>query len=260
VSFLPNLDDLPVPILQSSRAVVWNFEERDGKQTKVPYMALRPSTRAAVNNPATWSSFMQACDAVADGNADGVGIVLGEGLIGVDLDHCRNPDSGEITADAWGIIRALDSYTEVSVSGAGTHVIASGELPAGGKRRRGIELYGDGRYFVVTGQHLAATPTTIEERTAALTTLYATLVRPEPVPDDHHNRRWSRRSPSWTMPRSWRRRRPHATGRRSARSGVAICRRSTMTTRPAIWHCAITWRSGPAGTWSGWIACSDRAP
>ena len=119
---------------------------------------------------------------MAEGRAEGVGIVRGERLIGVDLDHCRNPDTGEITADAWSIIQALDSYTEVSVSRTGVHVLASGELPAGGKRRNGIELYGAGRYFVVTGQHLAGTPTTIEERTAALSTLYATLARPEPVP------------------------------------------------------------------------------
>jgi len=158
------------------------MEQRDGRPTKVPYIALRPSVRAAVDNPATWSSFMQAYDVVAEGKADGVGIVLGEQLIGVDLDHCRNPETEEITADAWVIIRALDSYTEVSVSGTGVHVIAFGELPAGGKRRNGIELYVDGHYFVVTGEHLAGTPATIQERTAALTTLYATLVRPEPVP------------------------------------------------------------------------------
>jgi NrS-1 polymerase HBD domain len=66
------------------------------------------------------------------------------------------------------------------VSGTGVHVLAFSDLPPGGKRRNGVELYSSNRYFILTGQHLADTPTTIQERTAGLTALYQTLARPEP--------------------------------------------------------------------------------
>jgi putative DNA primase/helicase len=84
------VDRLPPEIRESTRAVVWKRELRHGKATKVPYVPTRPSERAAVDNPATWGAFDQALAVVAAGKADGAGIVLGDGLVGVDLDHCRD--------------------------------------------------------------------------------------------------------------------------------------------------------------------------
>jgi primase-polymerase (primpol)-like protein len=66
------------------------------------------------------------------------------------------------------------------VSKTGVHILAYGDLPPSGRRRNGVELYPTAHYFVVTGEHLAGTPTTIQERTEALQTLYASLARPEP--------------------------------------------------------------------------------
>ena len=42
---LPNLDTLPAEIRESPRAVVWKFQRRDGKLTKVPYQAHRPNAK-----------------------------------------------------------------------------------------------------------------------------------------------------------------------------------------------------------------------
>jgi len=106
------VDRLPREIRESTRAVVWRHELRDGRRTKVPYQPQRPAQRAAVDNPATWGRFDQALAVVAAGKADGPGIVLGAGLIGVDLDHVRAPDTGAITAEALAIVRALDPYRE----------------------------------------------------------------------------------------------------------------------------------------------------
>jgi primase-polymerase (primpol)-like protein len=71
----------------------------------------------------------------------------------VDLDGCRDPETEEI--EHWGakIIEALDSYTEVSPSGEGIHVIVKGKVPASIKRGR-IEMYSIERYFTITGQVL----------------------------------------------------------------------------------------------------------
>src|SRR5207244_2269479 len=113
--------------------------------------------------------------AVAAGKAAGPGIVLGDGLVGVDLDHCRDPETGAIEPWALAIVKELASYTEASPSRTGVHVLAHGTLPPGGRRKGRVEMYAEGRYFTVTGQHLAGTPTTIEERTVALAALHARI-------------------------------------------------------------------------------------
>jgi primase-polymerase (primpol)-like protein len=114
-----DLDRVPPEISTSNRAVVWNLENRDGKRTKVPYISRRPAERASVNDPNTWGTFAEARAAVEDGNADGVGVVLGDGLVGIDLDGCRDPDTGAIDPMARAMIDFLASYTEVTPSGSG---------------------------------------------------------------------------------------------------------------------------------------------
>ena len=73
MSVLPNLDRLPADIRATTRAVVWKYETRDGRLTKVPYQARRPSVKAAVDNPATWTIFDVAYASVADGKATALG-------------------------------------------------------------------------------------------------------------------------------------------------------------------------------------------
>jgi putative DNA primase/helicase len=171
------VDRLPPELIHSARGLLWNREFRDGKPTKVPYCVHHPAQKAAVDNPATWAPVADAIAACEDGKADGIGIVLGDGLVGVDLDGCRNPDTGELTAEAKQIIFRLSSYTEVSPSGTGVHVLCRGTLPPGGRRKGRIEMYADNRYFTLTGQHVAGTPPTIESRAPELARLHAELFR-----------------------------------------------------------------------------------
>ena len=76
---------------------------------------------------------MRACKEKGYG---GIGFVFtsGDDLCGVDLDRCLNPEIGEMESLAQEIIEALDSYTEVSPSGTGVHVLLRGELPPGRRR------------------------------------------------------------------------------------------------------------------------------
>lgn len=168
-------DNIPSEILQSDRAVLWNMEKRDGKLTKVPYIPRDHQRRAAVDNPSTWGTFVEARAAVEDGKADGLGVVLGDNLAGVDLDGCRNPETGAITAEAEAIIRELNSYTEASPSRTGVKIFLRGTLPPGRRRKGKIEMYADGRFFTVTGWHVEGTTRTIEERNAPLAAFHARL-------------------------------------------------------------------------------------
>src|SRR5215207_6576709 len=145
--------------------VCWRSEERDGKLTKIPYSPLTGS-RASSTNPDTWASYSEAVAAYRDGGYNGLGFVFTkeDEFVGVDLDHCLHPKTGEVEPWAREIIDELDSYTEVSPSGTGVHILLNATLPDGRNRKGPVEVYSHGRYFTVTGKHLEGTPRTIENR------------------------------------------------------------------------------------------------
>src|ERR1022692_3250750 len=91
----------------------------------------------------------------------------------IDLDHCRNPETGEIESWARAIITRLDSYTEVSPSFTGIHVfVRTQQPPVGGCRKGQIEIYSQSRCSTVTGRHLAETPADLEDRTDELLSIH----------------------------------------------------------------------------------------
>jgi primase-polymerase (primpol)-like protein len=147
----------------------WRIEERDGKLTKVPYSPLT-GEKASTTNPETWVGYSLAVEAYREHGYGGIGLVFSEDdpFCGVDLDGCLNPEAGEIEGWAREIIEELDSYTEISPSGKGVHVLVRATLPEGRNRKGRFEAYDRGRYFTVTGKHLAGTPQTIEVRQEAL--------------------------------------------------------------------------------------------
>jgi len=52
-----------------------------------------------------------------------------EGFSYVDLDHCRDPQNGEVREWAQGLIDELDTYCEISASGTGFHLVCRAKLP-----------------------------------------------------------------------------------------------------------------------------------
>ena len=75
--------------------------------------------------PGTWERYPDAVEVVAEGAADGIGFaLLGSNIGAVDLDHCRDADSGGIPPWADDIrAKANGSYCEVTVSGSGLRII-----------------------------------------------------------------------------------------------------------------------------------------
>lgn len=121
----------------------------DGRLGKVPYT---PGTRrkASSTDLMTWGPFEEALAGLD--RFDGVGFVFcsADPYMGVDIDHCVDPKTGEISLWALQIIEGLDSYTEFSPSGKGIHIIVEGEIPSPLKREE-IEMYCTKRFFTVTG-------------------------------------------------------------------------------------------------------------
>src|SRR5215203_5456888 len=143
----------------------WRSEERNGKPTKIPYSPLT-GQRASSTTPCTWAGYEDAVRACKEHGYSGIGFVFTseDDLCGVDLDGCLNADTGEIEPWARIIIEELDSYTEISPSGTGVHVLVRATLPEGRNRKGRFETYDRDRYFTVTGKHLAGTPEPIEGR------------------------------------------------------------------------------------------------
>jgi len=122
---------------------------------KEPYNA-RTGARASTTDSRTWSSFGDALAALLTGNWDGIGFVFSSSdpFVGIDFDACRDPETGVVDENVMRFVKSFSNYyAEVSPSGTGIHVIVVGKLREG-KRKGGIEMYGQERFFTVTGEEL----------------------------------------------------------------------------------------------------------
>ena len=156
--------------------VAWRYEKnKDGKQTKIPK---NPHTgnNAKSNDAETWSDFDTAIIAWGKYNFDGVGFMFTGNICGIDLDNQAPEDER-----AREIITAFDTYTELSPSGTGLHIIFTADrskLPETSEYKRlyyqknekiGTECYIAGitnRFFTYTGKPINGK--NIEDRTEQL--------------------------------------------------------------------------------------------
>lgn len=181
----PRWENIPGDIGILPNWVLWEARLRDGKVTKAPLDIYGSS--ASTTAPHTWKDLPTVKGAFEKGKGHGVGFVFKRehGITGVDLDHCRDPETGEIDEWAKRILDTLSSYSEISPSRTGVHIFVKGVLPEGVNGRKhmlkgddyregaAIEMYCDGRYFTVTGERLLEYPPTIEDRQDQLNAIYA---------------------------------------------------------------------------------------
>jgi hypothetical protein len=173
------LENIPLELRRLVRWIGWRWEANPAdpkKPKKVPYRVASAMRRASSTDPATWGTFEQALAVVEAGEADGLGFALEAPYVGVDLDDELPSDDHDR------IMRILDSYTEVSPSGMGHHVILKARLSGHGRHPTGIGVFQRARFFYCTGQLVEGMPTTIEERQAELE---AVLVAYLTTPDAH---------------------------------------------------------------------------
>jgi replicative DNA helicase len=159
-------ENVPLPLRILNHWVLWRTESRDGKQTKIPYQV--SGKLAESDDPATWSEWASAERRYVKGGYDGLGFMFSAdgGLCGVDLDGCRDKETGKVAEWAREIILAFGTYAEISPTETGVKLFACGKSPFPIGRRikvdspplcdklPGIEIYDHGRYFAVTGWRL----------------------------------------------------------------------------------------------------------
>lgn len=121
---------------------------KDGSKT--PYCALT-GKRASSTDSTSWSTFEEAADLVERGVFDHVGFVFADdGFVGIDIDKCFD-EWGVLSDEAVEAMRDCPSYTELSMSEDGLHIIVRGDIPFKGRNSGSVEVYKSGRFFVLTG-------------------------------------------------------------------------------------------------------------
>lgn len=140
-----------------------------------------------VNDPTTWNSFDACVAAYAKGGYNGLGFIFTEDdpYCGIDFDHVID-DNGRIENWATMLLERLNSYTEVSQSGTGLHVLVKAYSVKLNRRvmitGQGLEVYHSNRYFAITGNRLMEYPATIEPRDDVLQWLADTyMLQPKSV-------------------------------------------------------------------------------
>src|SRR3954454_12630001 len=114
--FLPGLPAIGQLDGYGTRFVLWSDE--NGRRAPRRTNGLPADT----TKPSTWNTLAECEKALGQVAATGIGLVLAAEqdaaakrppIVGIDLDGCRDPATGEIAAWALEIIRAFASYAEV---------------------------------------------------------------------------------------------------------------------------------------------------
>lgn len=156
------------------------YNVKKSKNDKIP---LNPKSGggAMANDASTWGAFDEA-DGFADrhglfaNGTGGIGFEFANGYAGIDLDDVILSD-GTLKPFAQEIVETMNSYTEISPSGKGLHILFKLNVPLSefGVRRRndelGFEMYDSGRFFTVTGR-VYGEAKAIAERTEAARKMY----------------------------------------------------------------------------------------
>jgi len=173
----PVVAAIPADLRERDQWVVWRYEKRAGRRTKIPYDP-RSGGNASAAESETWTAFDVAWETFQQTRRyDGLAYVFSadDPFCGFDLDDCLD-EEGQLL---WGgdLLETLDSYCEISPSGRGLKLIVRGKKPAYARCKTTwngggtIEIYDQRRLFAITGQRFAGTNPDIRDRQSELDAL-----------------------------------------------------------------------------------------
>ncbi|MCH4514275.1 phage/plasmid primase, P4 family [Staphylococcus haemolyticus] len=167
------LSNIPDELKQLDNWCVWKFENRNGKRTKIPFNA-ETGEFAKSNDKSTWSSYETAVNAEG---VDGIGFFFEPPYLGIDIDDIdddlhRFKQGDKLDNIVSEFNEAFKSYTEVSPSGNGLHIIVKGKIPGSRRRKGNIEMYDSGRFFTMTGKNIGKYKDVTEVSEQVFKTIY----------------------------------------------------------------------------------------
>jgi primase-polymerase (primpol)-like protein len=149
-------------LASESRWVCWKWVTgKNGKPTKPPFQGRDPERHADSTKPHTWCELETCLRAYDKQQVDGVGYALKDGdVAAIDIDDCRNKETGALHPWAASIVERSGTYCEVTPSGEGIRVIGRcAGAPV--HRKFGVidnvscELYRVAdRYITISGQQI----------------------------------------------------------------------------------------------------------
>ena len=191
-------DAVPDDLRQRDAWVCWKLDYRSDRDewTKVPIDATTGRIDDATD-PDNWATFDAAVEYYerGDTHADGIGYVFHDSdmAVGIDLDDCRDVDTGELDPWAEEVVDEVDTYTEASPSGTGLHALGVGSMPDDNTRGDiddadgHVEMYETGRFFTVTGATLADSPAEIREVNDGIESIYRRYIYDDDGGDPPNN-------------------------------------------------------------------------
>lgn len=154
---------IPEELKQLKQWCGFRLQPRGDKMTKIPVDA-NTGGLGKSNDETTWATFEVAYEAIEKFKLDGLGFYFKAPYFGIDIDGVKTDierylsgveeeQENNIVAE---FVEMMGSYSEISVSGTGIHIIAKGELPTGARRKGNVEMYDSGRFFVMTGNRIGS--------------------------------------------------------------------------------------------------------
>jgi hypothetical protein len=125
-------ENFPANIKDRKQFVCWRWErkQKPNKTWKWDKVPINPRTgrRASSTDPETWGTLKEVWDyyEAHRGAVDGVGVMLGNGISGIDLDKCIDLATDELKPWAASIVLRLSTYMEFSPTLTGIKGLAFG--------------------------------------------------------------------------------------------------------------------------------------
>ncbi len=121
-----NIFSVPEAIKSFHQFVVWKLipDKNGGKAKKLPFDP-KTGRSASTTDPTTWSDYDTACKTISTHSYSGIGFVFtaNDPFIFIDIDNCRNTETGEWLPYAQEAVSKLGGIWETSRSGNGLHGI-----------------------------------------------------------------------------------------------------------------------------------------
>lgn len=147
---------IPQELKDLRKWATWIYTtDRDGVRRKFPIVVGTDRLGARINEPMHWVKYEHAEMYYGKRRHQGVVFALTGDYTLVDLDW-KETGSREVPQSVLDLIEYFDSYTEVSTSGMGLHILVRGDLPQEYKHRFtlpgvGVEIYSRSRFCSMTG-------------------------------------------------------------------------------------------------------------
>jgi predicted P-loop ATPase len=179
----PVWDSIPSELAHRQQWLLWRFEAKEGqaKPGKIPYYVMggrRTGDQGSEKDRIRLATLAVARRAYEKGGWSGIGFAFlpDDGLIGIDIDGALNAQTGDPTVRCKSIIDACASFTEISPSGKGVHIIVAGQTTTNKSNDIGLEVFCGKQFFTFTAKRFPGTPTEVMPITdKVLSKLHATI-------------------------------------------------------------------------------------